>query len=67
MSFIGVFKDKALFHDVYDFEKLANNINTYLDDKELISNHVFKNIEMIKNEYSINVIEEKLKKLIISI
>ncbi len=63
MSFTGVFKDKALFHDVTDENKLAENILSYLQDPKLMKTHNEACIEMIKNEYSKETVEEKLKKL----
>jgi hypothetical protein len=63
MSFTGVFKDRALFHDVMDYKKLANNIITYIDSPSLVQTHVEKNIKMILKNYSVKAIEEKTMKL----
>lgn len=65
MSFMGVFKDKALFHDVLDYEKLSENIVFYLQNPEIINKHVNENIDMIKKYYSKEIIEEKLRDLIL--
>ena len=64
MSFNGVFNNKALFHDVHDHEKLAENILYYLNNPNIIEQYQKKCIEMIKTNYSINIIENKLKYLI---
>ncbi len=67
MSFEGVFKDKALFHDVFDDQKLTENIVHYLKHPETASEHSKKLIEMIQNGYSKEMVEKKLKALIMSI
>lgn len=64
MSFIGVFKDKALFHNVSDHNQLAQNIMSYLQNKDLIIRNRQNCIEMIKEDYSISRIESKLTNLI---
>lgn len=63
MSFVGVFKDKALFHEVHDYQKLAENIIFYLDNPAIAQDHNKKNIEMILRDYSVEAVEEKTKKL----
>jgi glycosyltransferase involved in cell wall biosynthesis len=67
MSFEGVFKDKALFHEVSDYKQLAKNILFYLDNPATINEHRTKCIEMIKKDYSKETIEKKLKDLILKI
>ncbi len=67
MSFVGVFEDKALFHDVMDYDQLAQNIMYYLTNPELVIQNRRKCIELIKEEYSTQTVETKLKKLIESI
>ena len=67
MSFEGVFRDLALFHDVYDHKQLAKNIIFYLDNPDIIRKHRTNCIEMIKKGYSKEVIEEKLKKMIANV
>lgn len=64
MSFEGVFKETALFHDVFDYKKLAFNINKYLENDRLIKKHTDKNITIIKKEYSEEKISSMIKKLI---
>jgi len=61
MSFVGVFKDKALFHEVFDSQQLAKNIIQYMDDPKLVEKHRKDCIEMIKRDYSKETIEEKLQ------
>lgn len=63
MSFVGVFKDSALFHDVMDSKKMSENILNYIDNPELIERHQSINIDMIKKNYSIETIENKMKNL----
>ena len=63
MSFTGVFKNMALFHEVMDHEKLADNIIRYLDDPALVQMHNRQNIEMILRDYSVESVEQKTKKL----
>jgi glycosyltransferase involved in cell wall biosynthesis len=65
MSFTGVFKDKALFHNVTDYQKLASNILSYLRDPDLVIKNRDAVIKMIRNEYSKETIEPKLKELIL--
>lgn len=67
MSFEGVFIDKALFHDIYDHKKLASNILYYIDNPDIINDYRNRCIAMIKKDYSINTIEDKLKKLLLKI
>ena len=67
MSFEGVFKDKALFHYTYDYKQLARNILFYLDNPDTLIEYRKKNIEMIKNGYSKETIENKLKEMLIKI
>ncbi len=64
MSFRGVFKNKALFHDIYDHKKLAENILCYLADTDILIKHRDACITMIQKDYSIHTIEEKLKELL---
>jgi glycosyltransferase involved in cell wall biosynthesis len=63
ISFVGVFKDKALFHDVSNHNKLAQNIIYYLQNPNLIIQYRRTCIEMITEEYSIQKVESKLKDL----
>lgn len=67
MSFIDVYKDKALFHDVYDHKKLAENILYYINNPDIITTHSRICIDMIQKEYSIDVVENKIKDLILKI
>ena len=66
MSFVGVFKDSALFHDVSNHEKLAENILYYIDHEELRREYVKRNIDMITKDYSVVTVENKLKDLILN-
>ena len=63
ISFVDVFKNKALFHNILDVEKLVENIYFYLENKNIIFEYNKKCIEMIKNEYSELKIENKMRKL----
>lgn len=63
MSFVGVYKDSALFHDVKDSSKMAENILRYLDHPELIEQHRALNLDMIRKNYSTEVIEHKMQEL----
>lgn len=67
MSFTGVFKNKALFHNVMDHNQLAQNIMYYFNNSELVIQNRRKCIELIKEEYSTQTVERKLKDLILSI
>lgn len=67
MSFAGVFKDKALFHDILDYNKLAENIVYYIKTPDLIIKHRNKCIKMIKEKYSKETVEKKITNLIKSI
>jgi glycosyltransferase involved in cell wall biosynthesis len=64
MSFTEVFNNKALFHDVHDHKKLAENILYYINNPAIIEQYQRKCIEMIRVDYSINTVENKLKYLI---
>jgi glycosyltransferase involved in cell wall biosynthesis len=64
MSFVDVYKDKAMFHDVYNYNKLAENILYYMNNRDIVKKHNQECIEMIKNDYSVEVVENKLKTLI---
>jgi glycosyltransferase involved in cell wall biosynthesis len=63
MSFTGVFKNTALFHNVGDHKKLAQNIIQYISDPKLMQKNREKNISSIKEGYSIGPIDAKLKEL----
>lgn len=63
MSFTGVFKDKALFHDVNDYEQLAKNIIYYIENPKIAREHNKLIREMIINKYNYNVISDKMNKL----
>ena len=65
MSFEGVFENKALFHDIYDHEKLAMNILYYINNPDIIESYKNQCINMIKKDYSIVTVENKLKKLLL--
>jgi len=67
MSFVGVFKDSALFHDIYDHEALAQNILYYIEHPEIIKKHNEENIKMITENYSIECVETKMKELFLKI
>ncbi len=60
MSFIDVFEDKALFHEVGDIEKLAEDIVYCLENRDKIIVYNENCINMIKKEYNQNIIEEKM-------
>lgn len=64
MSFIDVYRDKALFHNIHDYKKLSENILYYLNNPDIIHIHNQRCIDMIKKDYSINTVENKLKELI---
>lgn len=67
LSFSGVFKDKALFHEVGDYEQLAKNIEQYYSTPEIIPRYQQACQEMIRNNYSSVVIDQQLKDLFSSI
>lgn len=64
MSFTGVFKDTALFHDIYDHKKLAENILYYLNNPDTIAKYRQANIDMISRDYSVETVESKMKALL---
>ena len=65
MSFVDVFKNKALFHYIHDAEKLSENILFYLENKNLSKEYNEKCIEMIKKDYNVDIIKEKMRELFI--
>jgi hypothetical protein len=67
LSFSGVFKDKALFHEVGDYVELAKNIEQYYRSPEMIVRYRQACQEMIKAYYSSAVIDRQLKDLFASV
>ncbi len=63
MSFTGIFKDKALFHEVCDHEQLAKNIMYYLENPEIIREHNRLCREMIIENYNYEKVSEGMKEL----
>ena len=63
MSFRGVFKDKALFHDLFASESLAQNILSYLENEEKRRQHVSICQTFIRENYNPELIYNKTKKL----
>lgn len=63
LSFVGIFKDCALFHDLYDFERLASNIINYLENRDLVSLYNDGAKQFIINNYNSLVIGDKMKKV----
>ena len=63
MSFRGVFKNKALFHEVNDYKKLAENIIFYLDNPQIASEYNKLCREMIIKNYNYQKISEDMKEL----
>ncbi|MBU4217094.1 glycosyltransferase [Candidatus Parcubacteria bacterium] len=63
LSFSGVFKDKALFHSVYDHEKLAKNILYYLKNEQIMHEHNMKCREFISKIYTPELIMNKTQEL----
>jgi len=63
MSFTGVFKDKALFHEVTDYEQLAKNINYYLENPQIAKEHSKLCRDMIVKNYNYQKISDEMKKL----
>jgi glycosyltransferase involved in cell wall biosynthesis len=66
MSFIDVYKDKAVFHDVQDHTTLAKNILYYINNPDILTQHNRKCIDMITQEYSTEIIEKKLQALLLT-
>lgn len=64
ISFESVFKDKALFHDIYDHEKLAENILYFINNPDIVNDYRDQCLNMIKKYYSRNRIENELRQLI---
>lgn len=64
MSFIGVFKNTALFHEIKNYNQLAKNITLYIQNPNLIAQHTKECVRMIKIKYSPEEIEPKIKNLI---
>ncbi len=63
MSFTGVFKDKALFHEVTDYEQLSKNIIYYLENPQIAKEHNRLCREMIIRNYNYQKISDGMKKL----
>lgn len=65
MSFRGVFKEKALFHESVAHEKLAENILHYLNNPAMIRAHNQSAREMIIRDYNYNRISQDLTSLFV--
>jgi len=65
LSFSGVFKGMALFHEINDYKKLAENILLYLENENVRKKYVKMCKEKILKEYNFKVISEKIKDLLI--
>jgi glycosyltransferase involved in cell wall biosynthesis len=63
MSFTGVFKDKALFHEITDYEQLAKNIVYYLENPQIAKENNRLCREMIIRNYNYQKISDGMKKL----
>jgi glycosyltransferase involved in cell wall biosynthesis len=63
MSFVGVFKDKALFHDVLDYKQLAINIIFYLENPQITQKDNKICIDMIEKNYNYQKISKQMKEL----
>lgn len=63
MSFTGVFKDKALFHDVTDYEELAKNIIYYLENPNTAREHNKLCRDMIYQNLSYEKISKEMRDL----
>lgn len=60
LAFEDIFKDKALFHEVFDHETLAKNIVSYLQDSDLAERHNRDCREFIVARYGKDYIERQL-------
>jgi glycosyltransferase involved in cell wall biosynthesis len=63
MSFSGIFENKALFHEVSDFKKLADNIIFYLENRDLCKKYNKECREMILENYSYEKISKQMTDL----
>jgi glycosyltransferase involved in cell wall biosynthesis len=64
MSFRDVFKNKALFHDIGDAEKLAENILYYLEHDDVVEEYNQRCLEMITKEYSPSQVKQQVVELL---
>ena len=65
MSFKDVFKEYALFHEMFDYQKLSENIIYILENKDEFIPKVNSCIEYIKEEFNKEIIESKMKELFV--
>jgi glycosyltransferase involved in cell wall biosynthesis len=63
LSFRSLFKNRALFHELFDHETLSKNILSYLDNPELRKKHITDSQKFIKENYNPDIIAQKTKKL----
>lgn len=56
----SVFKDAALFHNLHDADKLADNIEKYLNSLELIKKHTRVAREIITSQYAEAGVSKKM-------
>lgn len=63
MSFVGVFKDMALMHNVTDYEQLAKNIIYYLENPEITKKHNKLCREMIIRDNNYQKITKEMEEL----
>lgn len=61
-SFQWVFPESALYHDPWDSKSLAENIITYLKNKDLREKHILINQKIIKSKYSYEYITRLIQK-----
>lgn len=64
MSFEGIFKNMALFHNLGDEKKLADNILKYLTDLPRLEKDNMGVRQMIGSEYAKQIAQKKLVKLL---
>jgi glycosyltransferase involved in cell wall biosynthesis len=63
ISFKGVFDNLALFHDLYNYKELADNIIKYLEDSSLLKKNIENSQRFVSSNYNEDVVRKKTVKL----
>ncbi|MBI3034054.1 glycosyltransferase family 4 protein [Candidatus Woesearchaeota archaeon] len=61
-SFTGIFRDSALYHKYYDFEKLAANLSSYYNDTKLRKKNS-QSAKKLMRLWNFSAIKKKMEKL----
>lgn len=66
-TFTSIFKNSALYHQPNDYKTLAQNIIYYLENRRIAKQHSIMSQSIIKNNYSLTIIKEKMWNVFLSV